>query len=391
MTTKITRRSAIAAGLAVASIQPARAQVQGVSAGEIVIGTHLDLSGPVAAGMPALRFGMQHRIDEVNAAGGVNGRKLRLVVEDNGSQPQMAVRVTNKLIQQDQVFAIVNPFGSGPNAAVVKRAVDAGILYFSPWGASSVLRQISNNSPLLFTTTPNYDSTVGKASAWAVDNFKATKVGFIYQEGPLGDLVRKGLVATLDAKGLKLVAEAGYKAGDIDFSSHVARMKAAGAELIVAATITRETVAVMAETKKLGWNDVKVLTANPGRTAVVARLGGASVEGLYGVGVWNAFSPRALPPVAAAWFEGFRKSYNYEFDENQYLAYAYTDWFLKGLAAAGPSPTQQSVAEALGKIEAVSPIFYVPKRFVGGHVNPEDVRVEQIKDGDWVAVSDTLT
>ena len=391
MNTKLTRRSAIAAGLAASAILPARAQVQGVNAGEIVLGTHLDLSGPVAAGMPALRFGMQYRIDEANAAGGINGRKLRLVVEDNGSQPQMAVRATNKLIQQDQVFAIVNPFGSGPNAAVVKRAVDAGILYFSPWGASSVLRQISGNSQLLFTTTPNYDTTVGKASAWAIENFKVTKVGFIYQEGPLGDLVRKGLVASLEAKGLKLLAEAGYKAGDIDFSSHVARMKAAGVELIVAATVTRETVAVMAETKKLGWNDVKVLTANPGRTVVVARLGGAAIEGLYGVGVWHAFSPANLPPAAASWFDGFRKAYNYEFDENQILAYAYTDWFLKALAAAGPSPTQQSVAEALGRTEASSPVFYGPKRFVGGHVSPEDVRVEQVKGGDWTPVSATLS
>ena len=61
---------------------------------------------------------------------------------------------------------------NGANAATVKRAVDAKVLYFSPWGASAVLRRISGNSPLLFTTTPNYDSTVGKASAWAIDNFK---------------------------------------------------------------------------------------------------------------------------------------------------------------------------------------------------------------------------
>ena len=92
---------------------------QGVSDTEIVIGTHIDLSGPAAPGMPMLRYGMQQRIDEVNAAGGVHGRKLKLIVEDNGSQPQLAVRAVQKLVKSDGVFAILNSFGSGPNAATV--------------------------------------------------------------------------------------------------------------------------------------------------------------------------------------------------------------------------------------------------------------------------------
>ena len=61
--------------------------------------------------------------------------EFRLVVEDNGSQPQMAVRAIDKLLLKDEVFAVVNPFGSGTNATVVKRAVDAGAIYFAPWGA----------------------------------------------------------------------------------------------------------------------------------------------------------------------------------------------------------------------------------------------------------------
>jgi len=86
------------------------------------------------------------RFDEANEAGGINGRKVRLIVEDNGSQPQLAVRAVDKLIRSDDVFAIVNAFGSGTNAAVVKRAVDAGVLYFSPWGAAAVLQKIAGNS-----------------------------------------------------------------------------------------------------------------------------------------------------------------------------------------------------------------------------------------------------
>ena len=152
------KQSLLGAALALGTVTGATAA--GVSATEIVLGTHLDLSGPVAAGMPSIRNGMQMRLDEANDAGGVNGRKFRIVVEDNGSQPQMAVRAIDKLLRKDEVFAIVNPFGSGTNAAVVKRAVDEGTIYFAPWGASSIFRKTAGDSPLLFTATPDRKSVV---------------------------------------------------------------------------------------------------------------------------------------------------------------------------------------------------------------------------------------
>lgn len=383
------RMRGLLAATAVAAMASA-AQAAGVTDTEIVLGTHLDLSGPVAAGMPQIRNGTQMRIDEANEAGGVNGRKLKLIVEDNGSQPQLAVRATDKLINSDGVFAIVNPFGSGPNAAAVKRAVDAKVLYFSPWGASAVLRKISGNSPLLFTTTPDYDGTVGPALSWMIDEYKAKKVGFIYQEGPFGDLVRGGVNVAMKAKNMTLAAEAGYKAGDLDFSSQVARMKAAGVDLIMIATITRETVGVMAEVKKLGWNDVKVLTANPGRTMIVASLGKANVEGLYGVSAWNIFNPGSEPPAVKAWAESFKKRFNMDADENGMLAYAYADWLIKALTAAGKNVTVETVAEALGKTSTDHPIFFAAKSFKNGHIDPENSQVEQVKDGKWVPVSKPL-
>ncbi len=381
----LTRRTLLAATGALAL--PSIAHAGGVSDGEIVLGTHLDLSGPVAAGMPNIRFGMQMRIDEANEAGGVNGRKLRLIVEDNGSQPQMAVRATDKLIRSDEVFAIINPFGSGTNAAVVKRAVDAGVIYFSPWGASSILRKIGGNHKYLFTTTPNYDTVMRTGTGWMIDTYKATKVGFIMQEGPLGDLVKAGAVQALEARGMKPVAEASYKAGDIDFSSQVARMQAAGADLIVIATITRETIGIMAEVKKLGMT-AKVLTANPGRTGIVLQLGKATVDGLYGIGVWNAYPEGREPPEVKAWIAAFKKRFPIEPDENAILAYAYTDWFIKGgLMPVGRDVTADRVMAALNASTGDHFIFYGKKHFVGGHIDPEDVQVEQVKDGAWTAVS----
>lgn len=383
----IVKVMAVAALLAAGS-----AQAQRVTDKEIVIGTHLDLSGPVAAGMPAIRNGMQMRLDEANESGGINGRQLRLIVEDNASQPAQAVRAVQKLVRKDEVFAILNSFGSGPNAAAVKGAVEDGVVYFAPWAASAVIQAVSGKSPLLYTTVPNYDATMGVGLSWALKNWGAKRVGVIYQEGPFGDLVRRGITQAMKEHNIQPVAEASYKAGDIDFSSQVQRMKGANADLIVAATITRETIGVMAEVKKLGWNDVKVLTSNPGRTMIVAALGKDAVEGLYGIGSWNMHYPDSAPDNVKKWVESFRKRFaNATPDENAMLAYSYTDLFLKGVQAAGRNLTAESFTKAMAAIPYEDFTTYARGSFRNNHLTPELVKIDQLKAGRWTSVSPMLT
>ena len=90
----------------------ALAQTQGVSKGEIVIGSMQDLSGPLVGFSKPLVAGMNMRVDEINALGGIEGRKLKLVVEDHGYDPKKAVLATQKLVQKDRIFAMVGTIGT---------------------------------------------------------------------------------------------------------------------------------------------------------------------------------------------------------------------------------------------------------------------------------------
>ena len=360
------------------------AHAGGVTDTEIVVGSHIDLSGPVAAGMPMLRNAMQMRLDEANSAGGVNGRKFKLVIEDNGSQPQLAVRAVQKLIKSDDVFAILNPFGSGTNAATVKAATDAGVVVFAPWAASSIIQKISGNSPLLFTTVQNYDSTTATGLSWAIKNWNAKKIGVIYQEGPFGDLVRAGMNNALKQANLTVAAEAAWKTGDIDFSSQVAKMKAANVDVILAGTILRETVGVMAEVKKIGWKDVKVLTTLPGRSGIVALLGKDAVEGLYGIGGWQLHGADSANADAKKFMANYKQKFNTEPDENAANAYSYTDWFVKSVQAAGRGLTAESFSKAAQGVAHQDFTTYSKQNFVGNHVGPEFASIDQIKGGKWV-------
>jgi len=358
----------------------------GVSDTEIVIGSHLDLSGPTAAAMPMLRNAMQMRIDEANAAG-IHGRKIRLIVEDNGSQPQMAVRAAQKLIKSDGVFAILNAFGSGPNAATAKAATDAGVVVFAPWGASAIIQKVSGNSPLMFTTVPNYDTTTATGLGWAIRTWKPQRVGVIYQEGPFGDLIRAGVGSAMKAANMTVAAEAAYKVGDIDFSSQVAKMKAANVDLIVAGTVVRETVGVMAEVKKLKWNEVKVLTAVPGRSSIVARLGKDAVEGLYGMGGWKLNDADSTDPETQKFFANYKARFGQEPDENAANAYSYTSWFIAGLQAAGRNLTADSFAKAMQGVAHQDFTTFARQTFQGNHLNPEQVSIDQVKGGKWVQIA----
>jgi branched-chain amino acid transport system substrate-binding protein len=362
----------------------------GVSDSEIVVGSHLDLSGPTAAAMPMLRNAMQLRIDEANAAGGINGRRIRLIVEDNGSQPQMAVRAVQKLLKSDDVFAIINGFGSGPNAATVKATVDADVVVFSPWGASSIIQRVAGNSPLLFTTVQNYDTTTATAVNWAVKNWGSKRVGVIYQEGPFGDLIRGGLNQALKANNMTVAAEAAYKVGDIEFSSQVARMKAADVDLIIAGTVIRETVGVMAEVKKLGWNNVRVLTAIPGRSTIVARLGKDAVEGLHGMGGWQLHDATSKDANAQKFLAAFKARFNMDADENAANAYSYTDWFVSCLRAAGRNLNTKTFSDACRGVAHQDFTTYSRQTFTNNHVSPEFVSIDVVKGGRWEPVAPAM-
>ena len=109
---------ATALGLALAT-GLAQAQSQGVSKDTITVGSIQDLSGPLAGFGKQIRSGMQLRVDELNEQGGVNGRRIKLLIEDSGYDPKRAVLGAQKLVNQDKIFAMVGHIGTAQNLAAM--------------------------------------------------------------------------------------------------------------------------------------------------------------------------------------------------------------------------------------------------------------------------------
>jgi branched-chain amino acid transport system substrate-binding protein len=118
--------------LAASAAGPAQAQSQGVTKNEIVIGSIQDLSGPIAGFGKQVRLGMMLRVDEINEQGGINGRKLKLLVEDSAYDPKKAVLAAQKLVNQDKIFIMAGHIGTAQNNAAMPVQFEKNVINFFP-------------------------------------------------------------------------------------------------------------------------------------------------------------------------------------------------------------------------------------------------------------------
>src|SRR6516165_2136067 len=266
-----------------ASAQSTKVTNEGISASEIVIGTHQDLSGPIKGWGVPVSNGMKMATEEVNAAGGIYGRKIRLIIEDSGYDPKRAVLATQKLIEKDQVFSMIGAMGSPTVLAAQDILFDAGVLQLFPLTAAEFTFKFDSNKPqerLKFNNLLPYVESTRAALKYMMDWKHFQKPCIMHQDDEYGKNVLDGFSQQLEAMKIQPVSITSYRRGASDFSAQVAKMKADGCDLVVLGTIIRETIGAMSEAKKLGW-DVTFLGATPTNVLEVPTLGKDAVEGLY--------------------------------------------------------------------------------------------------------------
>ncbi|SIP95291.1 amino acid/amide ABC transporter substrate-binding protein, HAAT family [Aromatoleum tolulyticum] len=384
---KLIRRTLAALVLAVAGV--AAAQVPGVGEREIVVGSIQDLSGPIALlGVP-VRDGMQMRFDDANAAGGVHGRKLRLVVEDAGYDPKKGVLAARKLVQRDRVFAFLANLGTPVVMATMPLIVDAGrphLFPFSPHESTYAPRH-----PLKFQMFAPYQDYMDAATRYMVQTHGYRKTCLLYQDDDYGLEVMKGVEAGLAKLGQPLVEKTSYKRGATDFSSQIARLRGAGCDFVVLATVVRETVAAVAEARRTGWNVDMLVTAS-GYSAQTHELGGKAVEGLYGVTVLPHPYEAGANGQLADWIRRYRERFGAAPNVWSVMGYGVADLFVKAADKAGRELTVERFTAAMESLHTPRDFFGAPEyRFSrDDHLGNRHGRIAQIRDGRWVILSDYL-
>lgn len=365
----------------------AHAQQQGISKNEILIGTIQDMSGPLAGYGKQARNGMLLRIAELNEQGSVNGRKLKLVAEDDGYDPKKAVLAAQKLVNQDKVFIIAGHLGTAQNMAAMPVQFDKNIINLFPITAAREMYEPLNRLKYSFAAT--YYDQVRITLPKLVKEKNVKKICTIYQDDDFGTEVQKGAEAALKTLNMELAEKTTYKRGATDFSSQVARMKAAGCELVVLGTIIRETIGTIAEARKTGFNPV-FLGSSAAYTDLIHKLGGKAMDGLYAtMTVQHPYLDEASQPLRF-WANKYKTQFNEDPTVFSVYGYIIIDQFIQAAQKAGPNLTTDSFIKAMDSMSFEPDMFGSPKSSYTAtkRLGNDLSRLSQIQDGKWKVISD---
>ncbi|MRD49462.1 ABC transporter substrate-binding protein [Caenimonas koreensis DSM 17982] len=382
-----TRHTVALAALALASTLAA-AQQQGVSKTEILVGTIQDLSGPLAGYGKQARNGMQLRIDELNEQqGNINGRKIRLIAEDDGYDPKKAVLAAQKLVNQDKVFIIAGHLGTAQNMAAMPVQFEKNIVNLFPITAAREMYEPLNRLKYSFAAT--YYDQIRIALPKLVKEKNAKKICTIYQDDDFGLEVLRGAEAGAKSMNMELAEKTSYKRGATDFSSQVAKMKASGCDMVVLGTIIRETIGTVAESRKTGFNPT-FLGSSAVYTDLIHKLGGKPMDGIYAtMTVQNPYLDEASQPIRF-WANKYKTKYNEDPTVFSVYGYSIMDQFIQAAKKAGPNLTTDTFIKAMDTMTFEPDMFGSPKSSYTAtkRLGNDLSRLSQITDGKWKVVSD---
>jgi branched-chain amino acid transport system substrate-binding protein len=385
---QLARVTGLSLALTTLGIAGASAQQRGVTASEIVLGMHTDLSGVAATYGVSSSNGVKMRFDEVNAAGGINGRKIRLIVEDQGYQVPKAVQACNKLINRDKVFAFVAPLGTPMNNACFKEQFAAGVPNLFPLSAARSMYEPFER--LKFYGAASYVDQIRSGINYLVTKQGKKNVCVMYQDTDFGKEILEGAKEQAEKMKIKLAETAAHKPTDQDFTASLTKLKAAGCDLIAMGTIVRDSIVPYTAARKMGWNDVTFL----GSAAVYDSVVGAApgMDGFYGMGLTEM-------PYADSKLESVRKfvaAYKEQFkvDPNIGAIYGYVaaDLTVQGLKNAGKDLTTDSFVSGLEGIKNYHDIFGGPEVNFGPKIRQgaNSSFLAEVKDGRWNRVTEPL-
>jgi branched-chain amino acid transport system substrate-binding protein len=250
----MTRRLAagLAAALALAGAAwGATGAEPGVTAGEVLLGGTVPLSGEAAA-FGSVGPGAKAYFDYVNAKGGVNGRRIRYVFYDDAYNPAQTVQLTRKLVEQDRVFALFNVVGTANNLAI-RDYTNANKVpqLFSGDGSEALA------SPGRYPWTMGFlQSYRGEGAVYGRDIVKRrpkARIAVLLENTELGKDMTRGLSRAIAGKGPKVVASEPYEYVAAEISGQIARLKASGADTLMLFATPKFMIQALVAANKLGW------------------------------------------------------------------------------------------------------------------------------------------
>jgi ABC-type branched-subunit amino acid transport system substrate-binding protein len=347
---KLITASAVLAivGLAATAI-PAQAKEVGVSSTEIKLGMTLPMTGTASLGYNKIPGAAKAYFDYLNANGGINGRKVTLVVKDDRYVPTEAVAKTNELILKDKVMALLAPLGTA-NVKAVASSVNPGRrgipVLFVNTGFSGFADK--KKYPTTYTVLPSYIMEAKIMGEYIKENFAGKKIGLLYQDDDFGT----DALAGFKAAGINFAVRVPYASGSQSATTAagwITRFRAAEVDTVVLFGVTSASAFMLATAAQLRFAPQWML-GSVGGDATTLRLAGVPVAVLNNA---IGFSPvPATTDMKDEYVKFFSDIYakavpGSAFDLNVLLGMNTAFMTAQALKAAGPSPTRKSLINAI--------------------------------------------
>ena len=333
------------------------------------------LTGDASSYGISVKQGAQIAIDEINAAGGVNGKKLELIFEDDVNDPEKAISAYNKLIDQD-ITALLGAVTSGCSIAVSDESVKDGILQITPSGSAQECTKQPNSFRLCFT-----DPLQGQTMANYIAENGYKNVAIIYDvASDYSKGIKEAFVTEANNIGLSIAAEESFTSGDIDFKTQLTKIKSSGADCIFLPIYYAEVAAISEQATTVGVS-LPYFGAD-GWDGVIDQLGGDTTN-INGAIFLTPFVATADKENVKSFVAAYEKAYNATPDQFAADGYDAVYAIKAAIEACGSDVTNENLVAAMTKIE-VKGVTGDMTFTAEGEPN-KSALVAMIQDGQYVA------
>jgi branched-chain amino acid transport system substrate-binding protein len=285
----------------------------GAAAQTIKIANIVELSGAGATSGTNFKNGVELAVKEINASGGILGKKIETTTADTQSNPGVAKGLTQKAID-DGVFAVFGPVFSGSILVSMAETRRAEVPNFTGGEAAAITKQ---GNPYIFRTSFTQDTAMPKVARYIAGTLKAKTVALIYVNNDYGKGGRESLMKALEPLGVKVTADISTEQNQLDFSAPVLKAKQANADIVFVYTNEEESARALRELRKQGVTKPIVGETTLVGQKVIELAGDAANGAVAHVGL----TVDAPIPAMRAFRAKFEKEYKYVSDHNGIKGY----------------------------------------------------------------------
>lgn len=336
----------VAIGIIVLSSRGAGAD-PGVSNGEVVLGMSNALSGPASALGQGVKAGAFAYFDKINKAGGVHGRRIKVISYDDGYEPKRTVENTKKLIHENNVFALFGYVGTPTAKAVIPMINKEKIPFFGPFTGAEFLRNPVNK--YIFNVRGSYFDEAEAQVEYLTTTRAVRKIGLFIQNDAYGLAVKGGIIKALRKRNMALTGEGIYERNTEAVAAGLLDLRKSNPEAVSMVGTYRAMAALIKTAKADGFNPVFLNVSFVGTAALVKELGGTG-DGVLVTQVMPSPQDATLPIIERYRSDMSAAGYR-ELDYTDLEGYIDAVVFVEILKKVGRGLTRESFARAAESLQ----------------------------------------